>query len=63
MKEYTVNQIKNIALLGHGSSGKTTLNDALIYCGGGLERIGKTPDGTTVSDFDSEERKRKISSS
>ena len=61
MKDYTTNQIKNIALLGHGSSGKTTLNDAVIFYGGGIERIGKTPDGTTVSDFDAEERKRKIS--
>ncbi len=61
MKNYTTKQIKNIALLGHGSSGKTTLNDAIIYYGGGIERIGKTPDGTTVSDFDAEERKRKIS--
>ncbi len=61
MKDYTTNQIKNIAFLGHGSSGKTTLNDAVIYYGGGIERIGKTPDGTTVSDFDAEERKRKIS--
>ncbi len=61
MKEYSINKIKNIALLGHGSSGKTTLNDAVIFYGGGIERIGKTPDGTTVSDFEAEERKRKIS--
>ncbi len=61
MKNYTANQIKNIALLGHGSSGKTTLNDAMLFYSGAIERIGKTPDGTTVSDFDAEERKRKIS--
>ena len=61
MKDYTASSIKNIALLGHGSSGKTTLNDAIIFYGGAIERIGKTPDGTTVSDFDAEERKRKIS--
>lgn len=61
MKDYKINQIKNIALLGHGSSGKTTLNDALIYYTGAIDRIGKTADGTLVSDFEAEERKRKIS--
>lgn len=61
MKQYTAQSIKNIAFLGHGGSGKTTLADALIYYGGEIERIGKIADGTTVCDFDAEEKKRKIS--
>ncbi len=54
-------QIKNIALAGHNGSGKTTLADALLYKAGAADRAGKTADGTTICDFDSEEIKRKIS--
>ncbi len=61
MKQYPTNSIRNIALLGHGSSGKTTLADAMLYYAGATDRIGKTGDGTTVMDFDAEEKKRKIS--
>ncbi len=61
MKNYAANQIRNIALLGHGSSGKTTLADAILYYGKAIERIGKTPDGTATMDFDPEEKKRKVS--
>ena len=61
MKQYKAGNIKNIAFLGHGGSGKTTLTEALIYNNGDIERIGKTADGATVSDFDAEEKKRKIS--
>ena len=61
MKNYKENQICNIALLGHGSSGKTTLADAILYYGKAIERIGKSGDGTTVMDFDAEEKKRKVS--
>ena len=54
-------QIKNIALAGHNGSGKTSLADALLFKAGAVDRLGKTIDGTTVCDFDSEEIKRKIS--
>ncbi len=61
MKNYLANQIHNIALLGHGGSGKTTLADAILYYGKAIERIGKASDGTTALDFDPEEKKRKVS--
>ncbi len=61
MKQFSENSIRNIALLGHGGSGKTTLADAILYYAGVTDRIGKTGDGTTIMDFDSEEKKRKVS--
>ncbi len=61
MKQYAENLIYNIALLGHGGSGKTTLADAILYYAGAVDRIGKTGDSTTVMDFDAEEKKRKVS--
>lgn len=61
MKLYPENSIRNIALLGHGGSGKTTLADAILYYAGATDRIGKTGESTTVMDFDPEEKKRKVS--
>ncbi len=61
MKQYTATNIKNIALLGHGGSGKTTLADAILYYGKATERIGKNADATLTLDFDAEEKKRKVS--
>lgn len=58
MKIYTSEQIKNIAFLGHSNAGKTTLADAIIYCCGEADRIGKTADGTAILDFDAQEKKR-----
>jgi len=61
LKQYSADLIKNIALLGHGGSGKTTLADAILFYGKASERIGKSADGTSVMDFDAEEKKRKVS--
>ncbi len=61
MKDYLANEIRNVALLGHGNSGKTTLADAILYYGKAIERIGKSTDSTTTLDFDPEEKKRKVS--
>lgn len=58
MNHYSAEKIKNIAFLGHGNSGKTTLADALLCYGKAVERIGNTQDGTSVFNFDPEEKKR-----
>ncbi len=61
LKQYSATNIKNIALLGHGGSGKTTLADAILYYGKATDRIGKNADATLCLDFDNEEKKRKVS--
>ncbi|MBR3737104.1 MAG: 50S ribosome-binding GTPase, partial [Eubacterium sp.] len=56
-----MSNIKNITIVGHASKGKTTLAEAMLNVAGATERMGKVADGNTVSDFDSEEKKRGIS--
>lgn len=57
----TANNIRNIAIVGHSGEGKTTLTEAILFNGGSIERMGRTENGTTVSDFDAEEIARKMS--
>ena len=61
MKDYMVKDIRNIAVLGHGSEGKTTLVESMLYAAGAIDRQGRVEDGNTVSDWDPEEVKRHIS--
>ena len=53
--------VKNVAVVGHASKGKTTIAEAMLYVAGVTERMGKIADGNTVSDSDAEEKKRKVS--
>jgi elongation factor G len=61
MKSYPTAQIRNVALFGHGSAGKTSLAEAALFNSGAITRLGKVEEGTTVSDYDPEETKRHIS--
>ena len=61
MKEYTTESIRNIALVSHGSGGKTMLAEAFLHATGNTTRLGKIDDGSTVSDFEDEEIRRKLS--
>ena len=61
MKTYAKENIRNVVIAGHGSRGKTTLAEAMLYIAGASDRIGRVTDGNTVLDFDAEEKKRKVS--
>ncbi len=61
MKVYGVREIRNVGLFGHQGVGKTSLAEALLYVSGEIDRLGRTDDGTSTCDFDSEEARRHIS--
>ena len=60
MKNYTTEKIRNVALISHSGAGKTSLAEAMIYTSGAVSRLGKVDAGTTTTDFDAEETKRKF---
>lgn len=61
MKEYKIEDVRNIGIIGHGGTGKTSLTEAILFNCKETDRIGRVEDGTTVSDYDPEEKKRQIS--
>ena len=61
MKEYAIEDIRNVALIGHGSTGKTSLSEAMLFASKAINRLGRVDDGTTTSDFDPDEIRRNIS--
>ena len=61
MKAYPTEKIRNLVLLGHGGTGKTSFAEAALFAGGAISRLGRVDDGTTTSDFDPDEIKRKVS--
>ena len=61
MPEITTKSVRNVCLLGHGSSGKTSLAEAMLFCAGAIDRMGKVTDGNTVTDYDPEETARHYS--
>lgn len=61
LKEYKTDQVRNVTILGHGSTGKSTLFDAILLMGKQIEKIGNPAQGTLTSDYDDEEKERQIS--
>ena len=61
MKVYEAAHLRNIALIGHGHAGKTTLVSAMLYTAGGAPRLGRVDDGSAITDYDEEEIARKMS--
>src|SRR5450631_332620 len=61
MKTYQPADLRNFAIVGHASSGKTMLAEAMLMCGGVINRMGRIADGSTVSDYHVSEKNRNIS--
>ncbi|MBF8265595.1 MAG: translation elongation factor G-related protein, partial [Dehalococcoidia bacterium] len=61
MQSYDTKQIRNVILLSHSGAGKTSLSEAALFSTGAISRLGRVDEGTTTSDFDPDEIKRKIS--
>ena len=61
MKEYTGDRIRNVAIVGHGGAGTTSVTEALLYRSGAISRMCKVEDGATTTDYEPEEIKRKVS--
>ncbi len=61
LKEYKTGEIRNVAIIGHGGTGKSTLLEAMLFVGGHLDKMGSVDNGTLVSDFEDDEKERKIS--
>ena len=61
LKEYKTGEIRNVAIIGHGGTGKSTLLEAMLFVGGHLDKMGNVDAGTLVSDYEDDEKERKIS--
>ena len=61
MKDYPADKIRNVALVGHSGTGKTSLTEAMMFAAGATTRLGKIEDGSTLSDWDPDEQKRGFS--